>query len=58
MSVRLAIGGKAASVTSLIPAAKEGEDIRNGRIIFPSRRIETSGGRVQIELSEEPVLIC
>ena len=57
VSVRLAIGGKAASVTSLIPAAKEGEDIRNGRIIFPSRRIETSGGRVQIELSEEPVLI-
>jgi len=57
VSVGLTIGGKVATVTSLIPAAKCGKDVHGDRAEFPSRRIETVGGRVTVEVSEEAVLV-
>lgn len=57
MTVGLAIGSEAARVTNLIPAEKEGKQVRNNQPVFPSRRMKTIGGRIMLELSEQPVLV-
>jgi len=35
---------RAASVTSLIPAEKQGRDVHSNRAVFPSQRVETVAG--------------
>ena len=57
VSVELDIEGKAATVTSLVPDAKEGKDILGDRALFAFRRVEAIGGRVTLTPTEEPVLV-
>jgi len=57
VSISLPIDGKGASVTCLLPSAHEGNQIGGASPEFPTRRVEGVGGRVMLELSDEPVLV-